>query len=285
MNSPPHIRDGGECAQLLTSELPRQVGTGADGAIDRLGPEVAAVLREGMALERKGNLDAEATARIEARLEAILQAQMRAAQVALEAPSPVERKAAVDGVDRMRRVRSVALWIPFGVFVAVLAGLVLEMTIGQGFIWFGGATYEPLALKLFLALLPVFAVLIYRPERSTHSLRGRYLTLLARWLVMYPFAVLASAGLVAFAPWGWAAAMGWVVGTSSRIEVHVVSVDAPSPRSRGCDQYAQLEFKGAMASICLEGRLGKQAPAAGDTVTVSGRVSRLGLYVEKLHSP
>jgi len=286
MNSPPHIRDGGECAQLLTSELPRQDGTGADGAIDRLGPEVAAVLREGMALERKGNLDAEATARIEAQLEAILQAQMRAAQVALEAleaPSPVERKAAVDGVDRMHRVRSVARWIPFGVFVAVLAGLVLEMTIGQGFIWFGGATYEPLALKLFLALLPVFAVLIYRPERSTHSLRGRYLTLLARWLVMYPFAVLASAGLVAFAPWGWAAAMGWVVGTSSRVEVRVVSVDAPSPRSRGCDQYAQLEFKGAMASICLEGRLGKQAPVSGETVVVYGRVSRLGLYVESIH--
>lgn len=241
------------------------------------------MLREGMALERKGNLDAEATARIEARLEAILQAQMRAAQVALEAPSPVERKAAVDGVDRMHRVRSVARWIPFGVFVAVLAGLVLEMTIGQGFIWFGGATYEPLALKLFLALLPVFAVLIYRPERSTHSLRDRYLTLLARWLVMYPFAVLASAGLVAFAPWGWAAAMGWVVGTSSRVEVHVVSVDAPSPRSRGCDQYAQLEFKGAMASICLEGRLGKQAPVSGETVVVYGRVSLLGLYVQSIH--
>ncbi|KRC20416.1 hypothetical protein [Acidovorax sp. Root217] len=285
MNSPPHIRDGGECAQLLTSEVPRQVGTGAGGAIDQLGPEVAVVLREGMALERKGNLDAEATARIETRLEAILQAQMRAAQVALEAPSPVERKAAVDGVDRMRRVRSVALWIPFGVFVAVLAGLVLEMTIGQGFIWFGGATYEPLALKLFLLLLPLLAVLFYRRERSTHHLRNRYPTWLVRWVFMYPVMVLLGAGLVAFAPWGWAAALGWAWGASSRVEVRVVSVDAPSPGSRGCDQSAQLEFKGAMASICLEGRLGKQAPAAGDTVTVSGRVSRLGLYVEKLHSP
>lgn len=262
-----------------------QPSPGTGDAIDQLGPEVAAVLREGMEIERKGDLDAEATARIEARLEAILQVQLLAVQTALEAPQPVERVTAVDSGDRRHRLKRMARWIPFGVFVAVFAGLVLEMTIGEGFIWFGGAAYKPLALKLFLVLLPVLAVLFYRRERSTHHLRNRYPTWLVRWVFMYPVMVLLGAGLVAFAPWGWAAALGWAWGASSRVEVRVVSVDAPSPRSRGCDQSAQLEFKGAMASICLEGRLGKQAPAAGDTVTVSGRESRLGLYVERLHSP
>lgn len=261
-----------------------QPRAGVGDAIDQLGPEVAAVLREGTEIERKGNLDSEATARIEARLDAILQAQMRAAQAALEAPSPVERKAAIDGVDRLLRVRPVARWIPFGVFAAAFAGLVLEMTVGQGFIWFGGAAYKPLALKLFLVLLPVLAVLFYRSERSTHHLLHRYPTRLVRWVFVYPIMVLLGAGLVAFAPWGWAAALGWAWGASSHVEVRVVSVDAPSPRSRGCDQWTQLEFKGAMASICLEGRVGKQVPAAGDTVAVYGRVSRLGLYVREIHA-
>ncbi len=257
-------------------------------AIDQLGPEVAAVLREGMELERQGHLDTEATARIEARLQAIYEAQQRVNPVQQQhqqaikdpdAQSP-RHKVLVEDAHEPWTVPKV-LWTPF--LAAGVAGLLLEVTVGRGFIWLGNVAYSSTMPVSLLVLFTVFAVVLYLDERANHSLQSRHPTWWVRWLVMYPTLVVFCAGLVAFAPWGWAAAMGWAWGASSRVEVHVVSVEAPSPRSRGCDQYAQLEFKGATSRICLEGRLGKQAPVSGETVVVYGRVSRLGLYVESIH--
>ncbi|EJE52235.1 hypothetical protein PMI14_03038 [Acidovorax sp. CF316] len=271
------------------TSLGPQPGTSTGDAIDQLGPEVAAVLREGRALERRGSLDSEATARIEARLQAIIEAQDRAMQAqkafseeADDPPLPVGARA--QAYVHWAQVRSVARWmVPLLLLVLAMAGIVLGMTLGQGFIWLGRDAYEPVGLGLFVALLPVLAVVFYKNERTTHSLRSQYPTWLVRWLFMYPTLVVFSAALVATTPWGWSVALGWIVGTPSRAEVRLVSIGHFSRNSKACDQSAEVEFKGMRSSICLEGRAQGVLPDPGERVAVSGHLSRLGLYVERIH--
>lgn len=253
-------------------------------AIDQLGPEVAALLREGMELERQGHLDTEATARIEARLQAIYEAQQRVISVQQQHQQAIKDPDAQsprhkDAYERWTVPK--VLWTPF--LAAGVAGLLLEVTVGRGFIWLGNVAYSSTMPVSLLVLFTVLAVVLYLDERANHSLRSRHPTGWVRWLVMYPTLVVFCAGLVAFAPWGWAAAIGWAVGMPSRVDVRVASVQVHDERKRNCNQSAQLEFKGATARICLDGRLAGPVPAAGETVAVSGRVSLLGLHVREIH--
>lgn len=271
--------------------LPAQTAPG--NAVDALGPEVAAVLREGMALEEKGLLDAKASAAIEARLDAILQAQMRAAglpqqqpqqpQQAIETPDAHAAHRSAGRPLRHRGTSDRVRIVVALVFAAAFAGLLLEVTLGSGFIWSGGTAYGALGGQLFVVLAPVCAVGLYLHERSTGSIRAQYPTGFVRWVFLYPTMVVFMAGFLISIPWGWAALLGWTFGAPSRVDVRVASVQVHDGRKRNCDQSARLEFKGATARICLDGRLAGAVPAADDTVAVSGRVSRLGLHVQQVH--
>lgn len=276
-------------APLPLSQIPAdpsagvQAGAGTRALFEGLDPEARAIVREAQALERSGKLDGAAIARADARLQALADASDRALQGRLERIMEGDEDVVGDAPPK-GWVLPKAWRIPFlVVLLLVLGSPILEMTLGQGFLWSGGAAYGAALPVLLLVLLAVFAVVLYRYERVTHQLRTSYPTWFVRWLFMYPLLVVFCTAMVAFVPWGWAAALGWATGTPSRVDVRISSIGALSPGSGGCDQSARLEFKGAHARICLEGRLVGRMPYPGDMVVVSGRVSRLGLYVERIH--
>lgn len=343
MRSNPSAR--GPSSFPASGDVPRgpHFSTQASDAIDQLGPEVAAVLREGMALEQKGALDADATARIDARLQALYEAQMQDLKALQDsapsagnsrpatrdpaageqwrpgyrAPDPEfaarmealqqrldENRRAVEQMQQQAIARIKALRLEFGIpdpaekakalpralgmaMVVVgalgMAGFFLELGPGQAFVWAGGVGYRAAVPWLFLGALPLVGVALFCAEQAGRHLRARYPTWFVRWLFVYPVMVLLATGMLVVSPMGWSAAVGWALGTPSRMEVRVVAVGQLSPQSRVCKQEAQLEFRGAASRICLDGRLARQAPRQGETVLVSGRVSWMGLYVQRVH--
>jgi hypothetical protein len=92
-----------------------------------------------------------------------------------------------------------------------------------------------------------------------------------------------SCALVIFSPFGWSALAGWAIGApSTPTDARVLSV-APYHRQAGkCDQKAKLAINDIDANICLEGRVAGPMPKAGDIVSVVGRISPLGLYIEEI---
>lgn len=164
-----------------------------------------------------------------------------------------------------------------------IAGGMLGMALGDAFIWSSGAGYGTVAPWVFLAALPLVALTLYFAERAGHGVRSRYPTGFVRWVFVYPCMVLLFAGMLVASPMGWSAALGWGLGTFSRTEVRLVSLGTLSPGAKGCDQSAYVEFKGTTSRICLEGRLQGKPPNPGETVAVSGHISRWGLYVQRIH--
>lgn len=238
--------------------------------------EMEAVFHEGMTLESQGKLDAVASARIEARLQEI---STRLDKDLAEQISQVDARAAPKRWLLPKPLRVPAM----AALVFLCAGTLLEVTVGRGFIFSASNGYRAAMPWLFGVLIPVFAVGWFLLERAHHDLRTRYPTWLVRWLVMFPLIVVLSAAMVVVSPLGWAALLGRTIGSSSdRVEVSVISIDPPSRSSRGCVQHARLEFEGARARICLEGRLSGPAPQAGERVSVTGRISRLGLFIDRI---
>lgn len=246
-------------------------------AFGKANSEVEAVFQQGMALERHGKLDTAATARIEARLQEI---------------STKLDKDLADQVSQINaRYAAPKRWMlpkPYRVpaivtLVFLSVGTLLEATIGTSFIFSGSNAYRGVMPWLFGALIPVFAVGWFLLERANHDLQAQSPTWFIRWFVLFPGVVTLSAAMVVFSPLGWAALLGWAIGSpSARVEVRVISVDQPSRSSRGCGQYGHLEFEGVGSRICLEGRLSGHTPQAGEKVLVSGRMSRLGLFIDRL---
>ena len=93
--------------------------------------------------------------------------------------------------------------------------------------------------------------------------------------------VLTISGLVLVSPYGWAAVGGWMVGEPAAArQAQVLSVQVERPRPGKCDRRAVLVFSEGPARVCLEDRLVGDVPKVGDTVSVRGRSSILGLLVE-----
>ena len=246
-------------------------------AFAKVNSEMEALFQQGMALESQGKLDAAETARIEARLQEI---------------SAKLDKDIADQVSQINsRYATPKRWMlpkPFRVpaiivMALLVAGTLLEITMGTGFIFSGSNAYYTAMPWLFGVLIPVFAVGLFLLERINHNLRAQSPTWFVRWFLVFPGIVTLSAAIVVFSPLGWAAALGWAIGSpSDLVEMQVMSVDQPSRSSRGCNQYARLQFEGTNSRICLEGRLSGPAPLAGEKVLASGRISRLGLFIERI---
>lgn len=254
-------------------------GEGAGDVADLLGVERARP-------ERRVNPDEQETARIEARLLAIGEAQVREMK-AREAARKSRRPWNFDAPDKAPRrwILPRQYRVPLLVFVAyVVMGSVLGLTLARRFMWFGEVAYGPLAWQLFLGLLPVFAAMWFLAMRVERAHGPRARSWAERWLLGYPGLVGLSAAMVATAPWGWAALLGWTFGSPARVEARVASVEQRYS-SRGCDHTAAFELRGATSfRICLHRRLEGTMPPAGGTVEVSGKLSWVGFYVEQVHA-
>jgi hypothetical protein len=141
--------------------------------------------------------------------------------------------------------------------------------------------------SLFAVLIPTFAILWFLIEQKQHDLAYRYPTWLVRWLFVFPLIVVMSSAMVVFSPFGWSALAGWAIGTPSAQKTAKVLTVEPmrEPRRIGkCNQTAKIDIDEIDVNICIEGRVVGSALKAGDSITVSGRISPFGLFVEEIRA-
>lgn len=253
------------------------------------GPEAAAatsemerIFREGTDLERQGKLDADAIERIDA--------QMRAVSARLD-QDLAEKLAEIDARYTQPNSGSPAIpvklpksiaWLLFAALLLAVAGGLLEVTIGRGFIFAHANGYrDAMPLVLFI-LIPAFALLWFPLIKNNPHMLSRYPTGVIRWGVMFPLTAVMSAAMIVVAPLGWIALCGWAVGEpSSIVEARVISIQT---YRKGCKLKAEIEIHGNSADVCLGGRVAGRIPEAGDTITVQGKTSFLGVYVDEIRT-
>lgn len=246
----------------------------APETLDRL--ENEKILKEMKALERRGKLDEAAIAGFDARVDAQLaKTSLAAGRAQADFEAAVAR--------RQRPVLPKKFSVPFVIFLfLVCIGPLIEMGAGEGFIFAHANAYRAAMPWTIALLLPVTGVFLYTGERRSQVLMHRYPTWGVRWLIVFPFISLVGAAVMAISLLGWAAFMGWAIGArSTALEARVLSIREPSTRSRGCKQEARLQVLGNEATICLDGRISKP-PSQGDLLSVRGRVSVWGVYIEEL---
>lgn len=242
----------------------------------RASAEMEAVFQEGSELERQGKLDAEATRRIEARLQAISDRLDKKV-----ADSIAEIQAQHPTTPRPGLWQKMAVGLMFLAFVSVP----LEFTVGESFVSSFTNTYRAAVPLLFAVLLPAFAIVWFRLERKQHNLAHRYPTWLVRWMLMFPLIVVMSSAMVIFSPFGWSAVAGWAFGTpSAQKTAKVLSVEPMRKRRRigKCDQKANIDIDGIDANICIEDRVVGPTPKAGESITVTGKISLFGFFIEEI---
>jgi hypothetical protein len=252
---------------------PHSSDSAAREAFSRAEAEMKSVFQEGTRLESRGKLDEAAKKRIEARLQAVSERLDR------------------DVADQLSAIRAataprpVSVWKKiFGVFALLIAvGVLLELTVGKGFVFSYGTEYKAALPTLFSLTLPVFALLWFALERKQRALSNSSPTWAVRWLFAYPAVVLLSSSAVIFSPFGWAALAGWAIGSEAQPqEAKVLSVGPVRQRVGKCDQNALLQLQENEANICIEERVAGPALKAGDRVIVRGRSSLLGMFVEEI---
>ncbi len=112
----------------------------------------------------------------------------------------------------------------------VFIGPMIELGIGKGFAFFHANAHRAAILWIVGILLPVIGFAVYTRERKDHLLKDRYPTWGVRWLLMFPLVSLLGAAMIAMAPLGWAAFMGWATGKdSTALEARVLSVCVRPP--------------------------------------------------------
>ena len=165
----------------------------------------------------------------------------------------------------------------------IITGGILEMTIGTRFVFSAADQYRAMIPWLLGILVPAFAWMWFNLEHASHSIADRYPTWWVRWLLAFPLIVALSSAIVAIFPLGWFALYGFLYGIpDGDIEAKMLAVSPHHPNSRGCNQNADLIINGNSARICLAQVLSGSAPAAGEAVTVTGRVSGVGVFSAEL---
>lgn len=244
-----------------------------DQAFECAKKDIKAIFQEGMQLERQGQLGDEAAIQIEAKLQATSKHLDRTVSDEL---SKIGTGSTMPPAPHWKKFFAV-------LFLLAFAGLPLEFTLGESFVFFYSNVYKSALPTLFTLTLPVFAILWFRLEKRQRALSYRYPTWAVRWLVVYPSIVLLSSSLVVLSPFGWSALAGWAIGTQAPPQqAKVLSVDSVRPKAGKCDQKAMLDIDGVQTNICLEGRVVGPIPKVGDRVSLQGRSSLLGLFVEEI---
>lgn len=240
--------------------------------------EMEAIFQEGVKLERQGLLDADAKQRIEARLQSV------SGRIDQHASDTIAK------FNQSHPVRQpVGLWQKV-LAILVLLGFVavpLEFTIGETFVFSYSNAYSAALPFLYAVTLPIFAVWFFLLERKQHLFFNQYPTWAVRWLAMFPLLVVLSSTAVVFAPFGWSALFGWIIGTQSPpIEAKVLSIEPMRERKKigQCEQKAKLVISDIHANICVQSLMFGPVPKAGDTVTLYGRSSILGVFIEQIRT-
>ncbi len=257
-----------------SSDASSSVKPKARDAFAQADSEFEAVFQDVVKLEGQGGLDAQARARIDERLQTISK------KLNSDLADQVSQISS-DDVRPKRRVLPRQLLVPYIAALAfVIGGSLLESTVGEVFIFSGSTQYRLAMPWLFGILIPILALKWFLIERVTHQLQTSYRYWSDRIFTFLGMVALTSALVVS--PLGWAALLGKTIGSLSRVEATIISVDSPSRYRFVCAQRAHLEFNGATAQICLDGRLVGTLPSIGEKMTVVGRASRLGLYIDRL---
>ena len=185
----------------------------------------------------------------------------------------------------LRNQPAARLFVPYRlgmVFVALLVfvfgGALFEMAQGDHFLVSGHATLRAATPWLVLATAPLWYWALCRTEVLAPWWVQQMPTWFVRQIVVYPIAALLAAAALGAAPWGWASYLGELVGKPARVQALVVSVEAPRISS-SCNQFARLEYRGDTGRVCTNTGMSGVMPRVGDTVVVSGLVSRWGLHV------
>ena len=159
----------------------------------------------------------------------------------------------------------------------------LEFTVGESFVFSYSNAYKSVVPTLFALTLPAFAILWFRLEKQQRALSYRSPTWAVRWLIVFPLVVALSSSLVVLSTFGWSALGGWAIGSESQPQkAKVLSVGPERTRAGKCDQKAMLDIDGIQTNICIEGKVVGPALKAGNTVSVRGRNSFLGLFIEEI---
>lgn len=245
----------------------------ASEAFERAKADTEAIFHEGTQLEHHGKLDEAAKKRIETQLRAISER--------------LDRQVADDlaNIRASSAIRPQPIWKKVAAIVLLLAfiGMPLEFTVGESFVFSYSNAYKSVLPTLFALTLPAFAILWFRLEKQQHALSYRYPTWAVRWLIVFPLIVMLSTTVLVLSPFGWSALGGWAIGTDAPPrQARVLSVDPERVRAGKCDQKAMLDFNGLQTNICIEGRVVGPALKAGDDVSVRGRNSFLGLFIEEI---
>jgi len=239
--------------------------------------EMDAAVTDVMDLHRQGKLDDVALAQFDERMNQNFTRLNKesAEQLAKLQASFVPPKRLI----LSKRYRLPALLVMF--FIG--CGFVLELTIGEGFIFAKADSYRSAMPNLFLIILLPSAFLCFFLTRADENILSTYPTWWVRWIIMFPLMSSLLSGMIVFSPLGWAALSGWAVGTrSDQLEAKVLSIGAFSRSSKSCDQKIKLAIDGASADICIEGRLLGAVPKQGDTVAITGRTSVFGVFVDEI---
>lgn len=257
----------------MPANLPSTQNASSNDAFERAKADMEAVFLEGTQLERQGKLDEPATKRIEAQLQAI--------------SDRLDRQVAKDLADiRVGATKHPqSVWKKIAAFLLLVAfiGMPLEFTIGENFVFSYSNEYKSVLPALFALTLPAFAILWFRLEKQQRALSYRSPTWAVRWLIVFPLVVVTSSSLVVFSPFGWSALGGWAIGSEALPrQAKVLSVGPERARVGKCDQKAMLDIDGVQTNICIEGRVVGSALKAGNTVSVRGRSSFFGLFIEEI---
>jgi len=257
----------------MPASLPCAGITTTGEAFERAKADMESVFQEGTQLEREGKLDEAAAKRIESQLQTISERLDR--QVAND----------IAAIRVSSAIRPQSPWKKIATFLLLLAfiGMPLEFTVGESFVFFYSNSFKSVVPTLFALTLPAFAILSFRLEKQQRALSYRSPTWAVRWLIVFPLVVVVSSTLVVLSPFGWSALGGWAIGSESQPrQAKVLSVGPERTRAGKCDQKAMLDIDGIQTNICIEGKVVGPALKAGNTVSVRGRSSFLGLFIEEI---
>lgn len=241
--------------------------------------EMEAICREEEDLRHRGAAEDAVIARLEERLQnlTVRLDKETAEKLAEIRATPTSAKGFV-AAKRYRLPALIAL-------ATVVAGSCLELTLGKQFVFSAANQYRATVPWLLIFLAPAFAWMWLALERANHTMASRYPTWWVRWLVVYPLVVAISSAMVAISPLGWFAVYGRLGGTpADGVEAKVLAVGAYRPSSRGCHQDADIVIDGNSATICLASVLSGRTPAVGETVTVGGRISSAGMFIDEVRA-
>ena len=167
--------------------------------------------------------------------------------------------------------------------VFVFGGFWFDMTRGDNFLAAGGATWRAWRPWVVFTALPGWYWVLCRAEGLMPWVMRQIPTRFMRRFMAFPIMALLGAFAVGAAPDGWAAYLGGMAGTPSRVQARVVSVEAPRLSGK-CNHHAHVAYRGATERICVNTGITGVMPRAGDTLVMSGRISRWGLHVDSVQA-